>query len=100
MTVEGEIFFEPNGTQGDVLEFDTSLWGMSANVLYHFTGEPVTPYVAGGLGFVNVDSDLENIGLAGDDTTTNFAWNWGGSIKSALNERYVLRSRSSVHHWG
>ena len=92
LAVEGEIFFEPNGTQGDVVEFDTSLWGMSANVLYHFIGERVTPYVAGGLGFVNVDSDLENIGLAGDDTSTNFAWNWGGGIKSALNERYGLRA--------
>ena len=90
--VEGEVFFEPNGTQGDVVEFDTSLWGMSANVLYHFTGERVTPYVAGGLGFVNVDSELESTGLTGDDTTTQLAWNWGGGIKSALNERYGLRA--------
>jgi opacity protein-like surface antigen len=59
-------------------------------VLYHVIGERVIPYVAGGLGFVNFD--LENIGLAGDDTTTNFAWNWGGGIKSALNERYGLRA--------
>jgi opacity protein-like surface antigen len=92
LAVEGELFFEPNGTQGDVVEFDTHLWGMSANVLYHFTGKQVTPYVAGGLGFINADSDLESVGLANDDTTTQFAWNWGGGIKSALSDRYGVRA--------
>ena len=76
---------------------------MSANVLYHFTGERVTPYLAGGLGFVNVNSDLENIGLAGDDTSTNFVWNWGGGIKSVERAIRVAGRSSgddlSPSHW-
>ena len=89
--VEGELFFEPNGTQGEIIEFDTSVWSVTANVLYHFTAERTTPYLAAGLGVVTADSNLEDVGLVGDDTSTQFAWNWGGGIKSALTDRYGLR---------
>jgi hypothetical protein len=91
LAVEGELFFEPGGSQGDLIEFDTDIFGMSANLLYHFTGQRTTLYVAGGLGFMPADSDLEDVGLVGDDTSTQFVWNWGGAIKSALNDRFGVR---------
>jgi len=92
VSVEGDLYFAPDGQQGEIQAFDTSIWSVSANVLYHFTGENLTPYVAGGLGVMNASTNVEELGLAGDDTSTNFAWNWGGGIKSALSDRFGLRA--------
>jgi opacity protein-like surface antigen len=92
VSVEGDLYFAPDGEQGELIAFDTSLWSVSANVLYHFTGENVTPYLAGGLGIMGADTNAEDLGLATDDTSTNFAWNWGGGIKSALSDRFGLRA--------
>jgi opacity protein-like surface antigen len=91
--VEGDLYFEPDAAQGDLVEFDTSIWALSANALYHFTGERLTPYVAAGLGFTRADSDdLEDLGLLDDETSTKFTWNWGGGLKSALTDRYGVRA--------
>lgn len=90
-TVEGEVSSMPDATEGDLVEFDTSLWSLSANVLYHFTAERMTPYVTGGLGVVSANADLEGTGLVADDTSTKFAWNWGAGVKTALNNRFGLR---------
>jgi opacity protein-like surface antigen len=90
LTVEGDLYFAPGGEQGELVEFETSLWSVSANLLYHFTGEYVTPYVAGGLGVMGADA-AGDLGLA-DDTSTEFAWNWGGGVKSALSDRFALRA--------
>jgi opacity protein-like surface antigen len=93
VSVEGDLYFAPDGEQGELIEFDTSLWSLSANVLYHFTAETgFTPYVAGGLGVMGADTNVEDLNLTGDDTSTNFAWNWGGGIKSALSDRFGLRA--------
>jgi opacity protein-like surface antigen len=67
-TVEGEISFMPDATQGELIEFDTSLWSLSANVLYDFTAQRVTPYVTAGLGVMSANADLEGTGLVADDT--------------------------------
>jgi opacity protein-like surface antigen len=90
-TVEGELSFMPDATQEELIEFDTSLWSLSANVLYHFTAQRVTPYVTAGLGVMSANADLEGTGLVADDTSTKFAWNWGAGVKTALNERFGLR---------
>jgi opacity protein-like surface antigen len=92
VSVEGDLYFAPDGEQGELVAFDTSLWSVSANVLYHFTGEDFTPYLAGGLGMMGADTNAEELGLTTDDTSTNFAWNWGGGIKSALSDRFGLRA--------
>ena len=90
-SVEGEFSSMPDATQGDLIEFDTSIWSVSANVLYHFTAERMTPYVSGGIGVVNANADLEDSGLVVDDTSAEFAWNWGAGVKTALNNRFGLR---------
>jgi len=92
-SVEGDLYFQPDATEGQVVEFDTSIWALSANALYHFTGgQHLTPYLAGGLGFANANADIESTGLTDDDTSTKFVWNWGGGLKSALTDRYGLRA--------
>jgi opacity protein-like surface antigen len=91
-SVEGDFYVIPDGTQRQLVAFDTSLVAFSANVLYHFPAERVTPYVAAGLGLSRADTDLERTGLVGDDTSTKFAWNWGGGAQSTLTERFGIRT--------
>lgn len=90
--IEGDLYFQPDATEGQLVEFDTALWGLSANVLYHFTADRFTPYVAGGVGFANADTDLEDGGLVTDDTSSKFVWDWGGGVKAALTDRFGLRA--------
>jgi opacity protein-like surface antigen len=69
------------------------VWSVSANLLYNFTGQTgFTPYVAGGIGVLGADADAEDLGLAEDNTSTEFAWNWGGGAKTALSDRWGLRA--------
>jgi hypothetical protein len=90
--LEGELSLMPDASEGDVTEFDATAWGLSANLLYHFSAERVTPYVAAGVGVLNAHADLEEAGLLSDDTSTAFAWNWGGGLKSAVNDQFGLRA--------
>ena len=92
VSVEGELYFAPGGEQGELVEFDSSVWSATANVLYHFTAEDFTPYVTAGFGVLGADTDAESTGLISDDTATEFAWNWGGGVKSALSDRFGLRA--------
>ena len=92
VSVEGELYFAPGGEQGELVEFDSSVWSASANVLYHFLQQDFTPYVTGGIGLLGADTDAESTGLINDDTSTEFAWNWGGGVKSAISERFGLRA--------
>lgn len=93
VAVEGDLSFSPNGEQGVITEFDTSVWSLSANLLYHFTPDyDVTPYVVGGLGILSGDADIEDVTpLVTDDTSTVFAWNIGAGVKTAMSERWGLR---------
>jgi opacity protein-like surface antigen len=93
VSIEGDLYFAPDGEQGEIVEFNTSIWSVSGNVLYNFAGQTgFTPYVVGGLGMLNANADAEDLGLAEDDTSTEFAWNWGGGVKSALSDRWGLRA--------
>lgn len=92
VAVEGDLYFAPQGEQGELIEFDTSMWSLSANVLYHFTADDFTPYIAGGIGMMTADANAEDLGLIDDDTSSEFAWNWGGGVKSALSDRVGLRA--------
>jgi opacity protein-like surface antigen len=92
--VEGELSFLPNGEQGDILEFETSVWTLSGNVLYHFLQEDFTPYATFGLGWMGASADFEDTDLDlffDDDTANKFAWNWGAGIKTAMNQNWGVR---------
>jgi opacity protein-like surface antigen len=92
ITLEAELGVAPNARQGQILEVDTSFWTLSGNVLYHFSRENFTPYAAVGLGLVSANPDLPLIDeQMVEGQTTSFAFNFGGGVKAALNERFGLR---------
>lgn len=95
LTVEGDLSFAPGGEQGVITQFDTRVWSLSGNVLYHFVPEAqdFTPYVAGGLGLLSGNADIEAVTpVVDDDTSTVLAWNFGGGVKTAMNENWGLRA--------
>ena len=91
ISLEADFSLTPNGEQGVLAEFDSTVWSLSGNVLYHFLARDVTPYVALGLGVLGADTEAEDTGLVADDTSYELAWNWGGGIKTALSERLGVR---------
>lgn len=92
VSIEGELFFTPGAEQGDVLQFDTSVTSLAANVLYHFTADDFTPYATLGLGMMFADAEVEDTGIVDDDTDSALAWNWGAGVKSAMSDRFGLRA--------
>jgi opacity protein-like surface antigen len=93
VSVEGEIAFVPGGEQGTLATFDSSMFTLSGNVLYHFLGtEQFTPYATAGIGTMNTDAEAEGTDLIDDDTRFGFAWNWGAGLKTALSDRIGLRA--------
>ena len=108
VSLEAEFGLEPSGTQGDFLQADTSVWTLSGSVLYHFAQPQFTPYLALGLGMMGSDPDIsDELSPFEGDSTTTFADNWGGGLKSALNEhvglrgdlRYINGSDLAPDHW-
>lgn len=94
LVVEGDLSFAPGGEQGVLTQFDTSVWTISANLLYHFIvpDRDFTPYAAAGLGVMTGDADADDlIDIPVDDTSTVFSWNLGGGIKTAMNENWGIR---------
>jgi hypothetical protein len=49
------------------------------------------------MGLIGANADVEGIapGLV-DDTVTEFAWNWGGGIKTAMNRNWGLRGDPGI----
>ena len=92
ISLEAELGIGPNGSQGDVIAFDTSVWTLSGNVLYHFAQPDFTPYVTAGVGVMGADNDIDDLFPDVDADTTAFAWNLGGGLKTALNDRIGLRA--------
>jgi opacity protein-like surface antigen len=98
-SVEGEFHFAPDASEGQVIEFDASIFGLSGSALYHFRpNDDFTPYLAAGLGFATANADLDKVGLVGDDTSTKFVWNWGGGMTTAFAERYGIRADLRYFH--
>jgi opacity protein-like surface antigen len=91
-SVEGEFAYTPNSEQGILTEFDTRVWTLSANALYHFRTENFSPYLTAGLGLIGAEADLPGPIADTDDGTTELAWNWGGGLKTAMNENWGLRA--------
>jgi opacity protein-like surface antigen len=95
VSVEGDLSFVLGGTQGVITQFDTSLWAITGNILYHFNDpdQDFTPYAAAGLGLLHGNADVEDITpLVDDDTSNAFSWNLGGGVKAAMNERWGVRA--------
>lgn len=98
VTVEGQFAFM-DAEQGDLVQFDSNVYTLDANVLYHFTEQFAdrqwAPYLAIGLGMVRATADIDDADpLLGnlDDSSTDLALNFGGGIKTALSDRVRLRA--------
>lgn len=89
-SVEGELAFTPSGEQGILAEFDTSVWTLSFNALYHFTAEDFSPYLTAGLGVIGADAEINDVDI--DDSDTKFGLNFGGGLKTAMNEHWGIRA--------
>jgi opacity protein-like surface antigen len=97
VSLEAELGITPNGSMGTLIEFDTSVWTLSGNVLYHFITQPnFTPYVTAGVGVIGSSPDLPNLPPELfpqiDERTNSFAWNVGAGAKSALSDRFGVRA--------
>lgn len=104
-TVEGyiEYFFTPNVSGRGTLSFtsfdgpdigvgndDVDIFSCTANIVYQWEGGVVHPFVTGGLGLYNYDSDL-------DDSDLEPGINGGGGINWYLANRFALKFEALLH---
>ena len=94
LAFEGEVahFFDVAGDDANV---DWSISTFSASALYHFDTKYVTPYAAFGLGLERSGFEVKNpdvLALYPDLSATEFAFNFGGGVKYALNDRWNARA--------
>lgn len=93
IAVEGELAYSGEGADNDLFEFDSSLWTVSGNLIYHFTGnDRFLPYATAGLGLMRSSFDVE-VGTTeiADAANNELALNVGGGIKAHLTRRAHLR---------
>jgi opacity protein-like surface antigen len=95
--VEGEFSYVRAAGQGVPITFDTSVYTFSGNVLYHFAAEQVAPYVTLGIGLGHARADLEGLFVDVDETSTEFALNFGGGVKANMGAN--LRFRGDVRYF-
>jgi opacity protein-like surface antigen len=99
LAIETEFSALPSSETDGALEFDSSFWSLSANLLYHFTERPFVPYAAVGIGFghgsVDIDGDNDVLEDLVDTSDTSFIVNFGAgverSIRSGMGFRGDLR---------
>jgi opacity protein-like surface antigen len=96
--LEADLAVVPTVTQGVLVNFDSSTWNLTGNVLYHFRAQrdKWTPFVVGGIGIGHGSTDLvandpllQQFGA--NDSTTGLVTNVGGGLKYYLNNRFGLR---------
>lgn len=101
IALEGQFAFM-SAQQGQLFEFDTNVWTLDANVLYHFTEERWIPYVALGLGMMRATADIGDVPVVGDldDSSTDLALNFGGGVKTQIADRVKLRGDLRYYNGG
>jgi opacity protein-like surface antigen len=80
---------------GDDANVDWSVTTFSANALYHFNTQYVTPYATFGLGIERSGFEVKNpdvLALYPDLFATEFAFNFGGGVNYAATDRWHLRA--------
>ncbi len=97
VTIEGQFAYM-GAEQGDLVQFDSKVYTLDANVLYHFTEQFAerqwAPYVALGLGMVRATADIDTTDPVFqnlDDSTTKLAVNFGGGVKTTVSENVQVR---------
>lgn len=93
LSVEGELAYVFD-LMGNADAADWSLFGVGANVLYHFPLENgMAPYAAAGIGFGRSDLDLADEGLK----STEVGFNLGGGLKAPLTD--TLGARGDLRYF-
>jgi opacity protein-like surface antigen len=80
---------------GDDANVDWSISTFSANAVYHFDTQYVTPYATFGLGLERSSFEVKNpdvLALYQDVSATEFAFNFGGGVKYKLSDRFQARA--------
>jgi opacity protein-like surface antigen len=80
---------------GDDAHIDWSVTTFSANALYHFNTQYITPYATLGLGIERSGFEVKNpdvLALYQDASATEFAFNFGGGVNYAAADRWHLRA--------
>lgn len=80
---------------GDAAAIDWSVTTFSANAVYHFAVERLTPYATFGLGFERSHSEIKEpdpAALVLNPNATEFAFNFGGGVKYPITDRMAVRA--------
>jgi opacity protein-like surface antigen len=96
VSFEGEFNWLPSSEIGGLVEVDSQVWSLTANILYHFTERPFVPYAVFGLGVghgsVDIDETInEPIEDILDDSSTEFVLNFGGGVQRQIRDRLAFR---------
>ena len=79
---------------GDDANLDWSVTNYSANGVYHFDVDRVTPYATLGIGLEHVGRSVKNpdpLALY-PASSTEVSFNFGGGVKYSLSERFLVRA--------
>ena len=88
---EGEVshLFDVAGDSADV---DWAVTNFSANAVYHFDVERVTPYATFGIGFEHSSQSFDDVLDLENESTNEVSINFGGGVKYLLNDRWFARA--------
>jgi opacity protein-like surface antigen len=93
IALEGEFSMLPSSEQSGLVEVDSTVWNLTANLLYRFSGRrSFVPYGAVGMGVGHGDVDIDDGSVALFDTSsTEFVANLGGGVEWPLTNRAAVR---------
>ena len=96
LALEADFSLLPSIEQGVLLNVDSTVWNLTANLVYHFAEQNWVPYVAGGLGVGRGSTDLDAAdpildALDLDESSTEMVFDFGGGVKRRLNDRTSFR---------
>ena len=93
LSFEGDFSYLPSTENSGVVEFDSSEWSLTGNVLYHFAGRAYVPYAAFGIGVGHgsIDDDEALIPAGFDTSSTEFVVNFGGGVERKFRDRMAFR---------
>jgi opacity protein-like surface antigen len=79
---------------GDDANQDWPVTNYSANGIYHFDVERITPYATFGIGVEHVSRSVKNPDPAALylPSSTEVSYNFGGGVKYPLSERFLVRA--------
>lgn len=91
--LEGEVSYLPSSEASGLVEVDTQVLNLTANLLYHFSGRNSwVPYGAVGMGFGHSNADVKGVpDDAFDDTSNAFVFNFGGGVERRMTPRLSFR---------